>query len=56
MNILLLVKNKQQKQARLKEAQRLAAKCYRGVAYEKAVVNGKPVGSELTYRNVRYVF
>ena len=54
MNFLSLIQAKQQKAARLHEAQYLLAKAYRGVKYTE--VNGEPKGHHsCTYRGVQYV-
>jgi hypothetical protein len=54
MNFLSLIQARQQKAARLHEAQYLLAKAYRGVEYSK--VEGKPKGHPTcTYRGVSYV-
>lgn len=56
MNILSLIRQKQLKELRLREAQFLMSKAYRGVSYVNAdqCVSVRPKPTSLTYRGIPY--
>ena len=54
MNFLQLIKARQEKQARLFEAQYMMAKAYRGVSYTETPSGGSCAHTELRYRGISY--
>lgn len=54
MNFLHLIKARQEKQARLFEAQYMMAKAYRGIPYSEAPSGGSHGHADLRYRGISY--
>jgi len=56
MNILPIIRNQQLKEQRLREAQHLMAKAYRGVPYVEATpsFSVRPKAAVKTYRGISY--
>jgi hypothetical protein len=53
MNVLSLIKNKNTREQRLQDAQKIHLKAYRGIPYREAPRQGQ-VDAELTYRGQPY--
>jgi hypothetical protein len=54
LNHLQLIKQQQQRQQRLQDAQMLLAKAYRGIPYQDAKHDQPAIDADLTYRGTKH--